>query len=674
MNRRIWLSFLAVLIFANIGRAQDLLLYPWKSTGIYSIGEPVGWTIEMASGAAAHKYQYVIRENNFDVIKSGEIDPPSGKATVETALNEPGMIFLDITAPGITHHIVAGAAVAPTMLKPVIPPPADFDQFWKDKIAALQQIPANPVLTPGDSGNPDVDYFTIKMDHVNGTHVYGQLAKPKGEGKFPALVLFQYASPPYPLVKWSVVHPATQGWLTLNIEPHDVLPTEAKAYYKALPDAIKHYETIGQDDRDKSYFVEMYLRDYRAVEYIASRPDWDGKTLVVMGTSMGGQQSLCVAGLDSKVTDLIVDEPAGCDLNGPLHHRRSGYPNFSARNPKVMEAAQYVDPINFAPKITATCLVAMGFVDTTAPPAGVWTAFNEIKGPKEAAPMIDSPHNNLATAAQQAPYTDRAAQWLSILVKGGDVMAQRSESSINWPADKPSERTDGNSRLAHLQLVEKAKRGGIDIYFLGDSIVRRWGCSDPMYAPMLANWKDNFFGWNAADFGWGGDQIQNILWRIRHGELDGVNPKIIVILAGTNNVGNEPGDEAKIANITRGLEALVSACRQNAPSATIILTGIFPRNDNMAVMPEINQINENLAKMADGKTILYVNVNAKLADENGKLFPGMMNSSDHLHPTVKGYQVWADALKPIFTDLLGPPAAIDHAPPPTGDPKLAEAK
>jgi len=231
-------------------------------------------------------------------------------------------------------------------------------------------------------------------------------------------------------------------------------------------------------------------------------------------------------------------------------------------------------------------------------------------------------------------------------------------------ADQPAPRRDANSRLAHEQLLEKAKKGGIDIYFEGDSITRRWGATD--YPNFLANWNTNFFGWNAANFGWGADGIENILWRLENGELDGVNPKIIVLLAGINNVGAQPADDAKVEDITRGLKAIVEICRKKAPDATIILTAIFPRNDNMAVIPSINKINDNLARMADGKKIRSLNVNDKLADQDGKLFEGM--SRDKLHPTVKGYQVWADGLKPIFTEILGPPAKTDHAPPATGDP------
>jgi lysophospholipase L1-like esterase len=232
------------------------------------------------------------------------------------------------------------------------------------------------------------------------------------------------------------------------------------------------------------------------------------------------------------------------------------------------------------------------------------------------------------------------------------------------PADRPLERTDSNSKLAHRQLLAKRTQGKIEVYFMGNSIARRWGATD--YPEFLANWKANFFGWNAADFGWGADRIEHMLWRIENGELDDVHPKIIVIEAGANNIGTQPGGEEKIADITRGWRALVDLCRRKAPNATIVLTGIFPRNDNMAVVPEINRINENISHFADGKAIRFVNINDKLADKSGKLFEGM--TVDNLHPTLRGYQIWADALKPIFMELLGPPAATDQAPPPTGDP------
>ena len=89
-------------------------------------------------------------------------------------------------------------------------------------------------------------------------------------------------------------------------------------------------------------------------------------------------------------------------------------------------------------------------------------------------------------------------------------------------------------------------------------------------------------------------------------------------------------------------------------------------------MPEIDRVNANLARLANGTTVRYLNVNDKLANRKGRLFDGMMNAHDKLHPTLKGYQVWAEGLRPILMEILGPPAAIDRAPPPTGDPGASQ--
>src|SRR3954468_12316663 len=250
------------------------------------------------------------------------------------------------------------------------------------------------------------------------------------------------------------------------------------------------------------------------------------------------------------------------------------------------------------------------------------------------------------------------------------LLVLAASAAAQTPADRPVPRADANSAAAHAELLEKAKRGRTDIYFEGDSIVRRWGATD--YPDFLANWKQNFHGWNAADFGWGADQLQHILWRLENGELDGVDPKVIVFLGGTNNGGTRPpaDPDAKVEDVTRGVRAILRVMQEKAPRAVIILTAIFPRNDNMGVMPVIDRINANLEKLADGKRVRFLNVNGKLADKDGRLLEGMMNA-DKLHPSIPGYQVWADALKPIFTELLGPPAAADHAPPPTGDPSAA---
>ncbi len=256
-----------------------------------------------------------------------------------------------------------------------------------------------------------------------------------------------------------------------------------------------------------------------------------------------------------------------------------------------------------------------------------------------------------------------------ILMAGWLVEASRAALGADPVAIHGVPRTDANSRLAHEQLLAKAKQGRIDVYFLGDSITRRWGATDPQYRPLWQNWRTNFFGWNAANFGWGADRIENILWRLENGELDGVNPKIIVLLAGTNNVSPNPEKADSAEKIAAGIQALLHACQAKAPGATVVLTAIFPRNDNPAVLPIIKEANRQIARLADGQRVRYLDINHRLADREGRFFDGMVNP-DKLHPSVKTYQIWADALKPIFTEILGPPAATDAAPPATGDPSL----
>jgi GH35 family endo-1,4-beta-xylanase/lysophospholipase L1-like esterase len=227
------------------------------------------------------------------------------------------------------------------------------------------------------------------------------------------------------------------------------------------------------------------------------------------------------------------------------------------------------------------------------------------------------------------------------------------------------ERRDPKSVVAHQQLIAKAMQGKIDVYIEGDSITRRWGATD--YPKLLAHWEKHFHGWNAANFGWGGDTTHNILWRLQNGEFDGISPKIIVLQAGTNNLPwRGQADAGVVEDVSGGIKAIIATFRKRAPDAAIVLTALFPRPQNEALASTIVQINEQLATLADGKKIRFLNINDRLTDEKGDLLPGI--SRDGLHLEEKGYDVWAVALKPIFAELLGPPAEKDQAPPPTGDP------
>ncbi len=252
--------------------------------------------------------------------------------------------------------------------------------------------------------------------------------------------------------------------------------------------------------------------------------------------------------------------------------------------------------------------------------------------------------------------------WADKFLKHSSSVTSEPSAPVTARADRAAPRTDPNSMTAHAQLLDKAKRGRIDVYFAGDSIVRRWGALD--YPELLANWKENFFGWNAANFGWGADRTENILWRLENGELDGVHPKVIVLLAGTNNVGAQPrgdgddrGDRARRESHRRSLPSEGARARRSSSPPSFRATTTWP-----SCRRSIG-INAQLATFADGKQVRFLNINDRLADPNGTVVEGVMHARDKLHPTLKGYQIWADALKPIFQELLGPPATTDLAPP-----------
>jgi len=455
---------LAACAAASAADAPQLIFTPFHADGIYTLGENVGWTVTLAPGTAAPKgrFAYTIKSNDLDVVKTGSFDLSSGTATIETTFDQPAMLYVTVDyqagfAPMLSPAEYAqansalkelleksdpalkslldqypdyqllhpefsfsafaenrvgtlGAAVAPTLLEPSVAAPADFDAFWAAQLARLRRVPIHPVLTPVPTSQPGVKLFRVRLDSVD-SHVQGYLAMPDRRGRFPALIIYQWAGV-YALDPSWATNRAAEGWLTLDVDSHDLPPTQGTG-------VSGEYQAIGARSRDTSYFLDMYLRDTRALQYIRSSPRWDGRTVVFTGTSMGGQQSLVTAGLNpGKVTAVLVNEPSGADSNGDLHGRRAGYPSWDSGDPQVMKTALYFDTVNFAPHITAPTLIAMGFIDTTAPPVGIWTELDEIPAPKEAVPMIESEHNDLTPDKQDA-WLHRSEEVLATLVHGG---------------------------------------------------------------------------------------------------------------------------------------------------------------------------------------------------------------------------------------------------------------
>jgi lysophospholipase L1-like esterase len=212
------------------------------------------------------------------------------------------------------------------------------------------------------------------------------------------------------------------------------------------------------------------------------------------------------------------------------------------------------------------------------------------------------------------------------------------------PADVPATKPNSPSFITrHNQYVELAKKGGIDLYFVGDSITDGWHGK--------AIWDTAFGGWHPGNFGIGGDRTEHVLWRLQNGELDGVSPKAFVVMIGTNNVNTSTP-----AEVAAGVAAIVKTIQSRNPTAKILLLAIFPRgatptDRNRLANEEANKI---IAKLDDGKNVKYMDIGNKFLDKDGNLSRDIM--ADLLHPTLKGYQIWADAITPTLTEWLGPPS------------------
>jgi cephalosporin-C deacetylase-like acetyl esterase len=235
------------------------------------------------------------------------------------------------------------------------------------------------------------------------------------------------------IVQWAGVyglHPswavdrAADGWLVLNIIAHDLPIDRSEEFYKEQRETgpLKNYWEIGNDDREQSHYLRMYLSCYRAADYLASRDDWDGRTLVVMGTSQGGQQSLVTAGIHPKITAALSLVPAGCDMLGPDLGRAPGFPMWYWKTQgkdqkQVRQTSRYFDVANFTPRIKCPVLVGVGLIDDVCPPTGIYAAVNQITAPKEVIMLPMAGHGNVG--GSQNAYDERCWRaWLPALREG----------------------------------------------------------------------------------------------------------------------------------------------------------------------------------------------------------------------------------------------------------------
>ena len=207
------------------------------------------------------------------------------------------------------------------------------------------------------------------------------------------------------------------------------------------------------------------------------------------------------------------------------------------------------------------------------------------------------------------------------------------------PATEPRERDD----IRHKTFVWQAQRGDIDLLFVGDSITDWWRTP----GRGLAEFEKNYGQYKTANFGIAGDTTQGVLWRMRNGELEGFKAKLIVLMLGTNNLGRNTN-----ADIAAGDRAIVEEFRKRQPQAKVLILGVFPRGaaPNTPAREAIAEINGHLAKLADNRNVFYMDIGPAFLEPDGTLSTEVMN--DGLHPTTKGYALWAAAMNDKVRELM----------------------
>ena len=411
--------FLAVAaLFAALPMIAGTLKFEYstnKADAIYKAGDKIVFTaklLEDGAPAAGKIIRYRLYHDH-NIVKRGDV-PADKDLVIETSGSKPGWIYIQTWAVEkkgkklefikqekkvkgkITKDYVIGgigAMVDPEKITTPLEEPADFDEFWNKVKAELAAVPMKELERVDVSGKGSIKIYDIKVSCAGEKPVSGYLCIPKNAkpNSLPAIVSFHGAG-----VRSShkPVGYASNGMIALDINAHGIVNGKPQKFYDDLrknyyyttldekrPERYAHWN---KHDRDLYYFKGMYMRLMRALEYIKSQPEWDGKHLIVTGGSQGGAQVLAACGLDKDITFARCTVPAQCDHSGCLGDRRSGWPalynsvNGKPKDPAVAKCAMYYDGAYFAKRVKCPIYFSTGFMDTVCPPSSVYAAYNNI--------------------------------------------------------------------------------------------------------------------------------------------------------------------------------------------------------------------------------------------------------------------------------------------------------
>jgi len=239
----------------------------------------------------------------------------------------------------------------------------------------------------------------------------------------------------------------------------------------------------------------------------------------------------------------------------------------------------------------------------------------------------------VVTALMVSPILAVAENHVQDAIKTATTSAHRMESEKkNWWQQR------------HEEKLALAKQGGWELVFLGDSITHAWENAGKQ------TWNQYYGKRKPLNLGFSGDRTEHVLWRLDNGELDGYQPKVVVIMIGTNNTGHRKDPPEAIA---AGVEKIIDRIKTKSPETKVLLLAIFPRSEKPTDAPRVNNDKANtlLAKLADGDKVVFLDINERLLMPDGKLSKEIM--PDLLHPKEKGYTIWGEAIEPTLKKMLG---------------------
>lgn len=323
----------------------------------------------------------------------------NGKASIRIGkMDTPGFrdCRLTATVAGVkySHHVKVG--FSPEKIQPYVKMPDDFDAFWAENLKSLAKVPLSYTMTPSEK------YTTDKMDCwlVNlivsdqGQSVYGYLFIPKNAAPGSCPVVMCPPGAGIKTIKDPLRHRyyAENGCIRFEMEIHGLNPEMDEKTFKEISKAFggkeNGYLQNGLDNKDNYYMRRVYLACVRAIDFLTSLPEWDGKNVAVQGGSQGGALAIVTAGLDPRVTACVANHPALSDMAGYKAGRAGGYPHFfrvkGMDTEEKINTMAYYDVVNFARRVKAPVYMTWGYNDNTCPPTTSYAVYNVITAPKEA--------------------------------------------------------------------------------------------------------------------------------------------------------------------------------------------------------------------------------------------------------------------------------------------------